>query len=265
LKTICFQALFPCTYELALKWMGQNGALQTFCQLWEAPPPGGQQSHLRPVPHHILGDNDGRPRPPPVDASKLSKTYAFRSLSICANELPSKLKPPAGLGSKHCLVYSLSKQSKTYYFQALFLCAYESASDMDGPKWPASNILSPLGRSPPPRHDGHRGSLLHYILGGGDHPPRGTRHPPRGTRHPPRGTRDGLDVGRGTASMWDEGAPLAWDTLVLGRGTASTWDEGRPRRGPRGRPRPGTPSCWDTAGLGQPPGNQWATQSIKDF
>ena len=97
---------------------------------------------------------------------------------------------------------------------------------MGEPKRPASQIKSDLGRAPPAKHDakhdGHRGPLLHYILGGGDHPPRGTRQPPRGTRHSPPGTRDGLDVGRGTASTWDEGAPLAWDTLVLGHRRA--WD-----------------------------------------
>ena len=93
---------------------------------------------------------------------------------------------------------------------------------MGRPKRPASHIKSDLGRAPPAKHDGHRGPLLRHILGGGDHPPRGTRQPPRGTRHSPPGTRDGLDVGRGTASTWDEGPPLAWDTLVLGHRRA--WD-----------------------------------------
>ena len=167
------------------------------------------------------------------------------------HELASKLKSPESRCSKHGLVYfSFSKQSKTHDFRYLFPCTSKRSSEMGGPKRPASHIKSDLGRAPPAKHDGHRGPLLRHILGGGDHPPRGTRQPPRGTRHSPPGTRDGLDVGRGTASTWDEGAPLAWDTLVLGRGTASTWDEGRPRRGTRGRPWPGTPSCWDTAGPG---------------
>jgi hypothetical protein len=107
---------------------------------------------------------------------------------------------------------------------------------MGRPKRPASHIKSDLGRASPAKHDGHRGPLLRHILGGGDHPPRGTRRPPRGTRHSPPGTRDGLDVGRGKASTWDEGGapglghPRAGtrDGLDVGRGTASTWDEGPP-------------------------------------
>ena len=116
---------------------------------------------------------------------------------------------------------------------------------MGRPKRPASHIKSDLGRAPPAKHDGHRGPLLRHILGGGDHPPRGTRRPPRGTRHSPPGTRDGLDVGRGKASTWDEGGapglghPRAGtrDGLDVGRGTASTWDEG-------------PPLAWDTLVLG---------------
>ena len=192
------------------KWPASNIFSTLGCS-----PPGGHEGHPRPVPHHMLSDNEGRPRPPPVDASKLSKTYAFRALSTCAKELASKFKPPAGLGSKHGLVYSLSKHSKTHYFRALFPCTYKSDSEMDGPKWPASNIFSSLGRSPPARNDGHRGPILHYILGGGDHP----RHSPHVARRgeAPSAVDEGhLGLGRGTASTWEEGAPVAWDTLLLG-------------------------------------------------
>ena len=58
------------------------------------------------------------------------------------------------------------------------------ATEMGGPKRPASQIKSDLGRAPPAKHD---------------------------AKHDGR-----------TASTWDEGPPLAWDTLVLGHRRA--WD-----------------------------------------
>ena len=104
-------------------------------------PSGGHAGHRGPVPHDILGDTETRPWATPLDNSKLSKTHAFRALSTCAKELASKFKPPAGLGSKHGLLYGFSKGSKTHDFRTLFQCTYKSGSEMDGPKWRAPTFF----------------------------------------------------------------------------------------------------------------------------
>ena len=97
--------------------------------------------HLGPAAPDILGDNDRRPRPPPVDASKLAKTQCSRPLFPCTKEFACKWKAPAGLGSKHGLLYGFSKGSKTYDFRTLFQCTYKSGSEMDGPKWRAPTFF----------------------------------------------------------------------------------------------------------------------------
>ena len=119
-------------------------------------------SHLGPGAHDISGDNDGRPRPPPVDASKLSKTQCFRPLFLCTKEFASKWKAPAGLGSKHGLFYGCSKGSKTHDFRALFPCTYEVALKWMGQDGPLQEKNHPWGGHPfffGGVHDGHLGPV----------------------------------------------------------------------------------------------------------
>ena len=53
-------------------------------------PARGHEGHIQPVTRYILGDNERRPRPPPVDLSKVSKTHAFLRFYPCANEFAFK-------------------------------------------------------------------------------------------------------------------------------------------------------------------------------
>ena len=110
-------------------------------------------SHLGPGAHDISGDNDGRPRPPPVDASKLSKTHAFQTLCACTKEIAAEWKAPAGLGSKHALFYGCSKSSKTHYFRTLFSLHRRTASSDGTPKLQKIKYFHFRGH---PRGGGHR-------------------------------------------------------------------------------------------------------------
>ena len=72
---------------MALKWMGQDGPLQEHFHPWGGYPPGVHEGLLGPGAPDILSDNDGRPRPPPVDAPKLSKIKKVHNKSITKSNL----------------------------------------------------------------------------------------------------------------------------------------------------------------------------------
>ena len=118
-------------------------------------PARGHEGHLQPVTRYILGDNERRPRPPPIDPSKVSKAYAFLRFFLAPMNLLSNERPPPASAQNMACSTASQKLQKHMTFEPFFNTPIKVALKWMGRNGALQlffNFLSPLAwraRGPP--------------------------------------------------------------------------------------------------------------------